>query len=190
MSLCTTAELRSVLGIGALYTDAQLQEVCDAADVVLLPMLWQNKDYNIGHSRSASVGTLYFDHPVHDIYYVGQSINIAGNGSHFNGQKTITSVGDETITVTLTGQPSDATYHPVNPYGVITAETYVDYALDPAVQVAAQLIAVDIWQARNSANGGMVSPDGTPTPYRMGVSMLSRVRGLIAHAMSPGAMLG
>ena len=40
MSLCTVAELRSVLGIGALYTDAQLQEVCDAADNVLLPMLW------------------------------------------------------------------------------------------------------------------------------------------------------
>lgn len=190
MSICTVAELRSVLGIGALYTDAQLQEVCDAADVVLLPMLWQNKDYNIGHSRSASVGTLYFDHPVHDVYYVGQTVNIAGNGSHFNGQKTITAVGDETIQVTLTGQPSDAPFHPINPYGVITADTYTDYTLDPAVALSAQFIAVDIWQARNAAGMGSMGIDGTPLPYRLNTQLLSKVRGLIAHALAPGGMVG
>ena len=38
MSLTTVAELRSSLGVGTLYSDAVLQEVCDAADNVLLPV--------------------------------------------------------------------------------------------------------------------------------------------------------
>ena len=42
MSLTTVAELRSALGVGSLYPDATLQEVCDAADAVILPMLWNN----------------------------------------------------------------------------------------------------------------------------------------------------
>ena len=189
MSLCTTAELRSVLGIGALYTDAQLQEVCDAADSVLLPMLWTNTYNNVGHSSTATTGTLYFDFPAYDVFYVGQTVTVTGNGSKHNGSKTITGVGDDSITYTI-NNGTVAPFHPVIPYGTVAAETYVDYAEDKAIQLAAQLIACDIWQARNSANGGNVNVDGTVAPYRMGVSMLSRVRGLIAHAMSPGAMLG
>ena len=189
MSLCTTAELRSVLGIGALYTDAQLQEVCDAADAVLLPMLWSNSYNNIGHSSTATVGTLYFDFPAYDVFYVGQTVTVTGNGSKLNGSKTITAVGDETISYTI-NNGTVAPFHPVIPYGSVAADTYVDWSEDKSVQLAAQLIAVDCWQARNSANGGNVNVDGTVAPYRMGVSMLSRVKGLIAHAMSPGAMLG
>ena len=41
MSLTTVAELRATLGVGTLYSDATLQEVCDATDAVLLPMLWK-----------------------------------------------------------------------------------------------------------------------------------------------------
>jgi hypothetical protein len=40
MALTTVSELRTTLGVGTLYTDAVLQEVCDASDAVLLPMLW------------------------------------------------------------------------------------------------------------------------------------------------------
>lgn len=190
MSICTVDELRSALGVGSVYTDSTLQTVCDTADAVLLPMLWSNVEYNIGHSRAGTVGTLYFDHPVHDVYYVGQTVNIAGNGSHFNGSKTITAVGDDNISLTLTGPASTTPFHPVIPYGSVAADTYVDWTLDSAIKQAALMISVDVWQSRNSANGGNVSLDGTPMPYRMGVSMLSRVRGLIAHAMSPGSMVG
>ena len=42
MALTTVAELRSTLGVGTLYPDATLQEVCDASDAVLLHMLWTN----------------------------------------------------------------------------------------------------------------------------------------------------
>ena len=51
MALTTVAELRSTLGVGTLYTDAVLQEVCDASDAVLLPMLWAKDYFAVAHSR-------------------------------------------------------------------------------------------------------------------------------------------
>ena len=189
MSLCTVTELRSVLGIGALYTDAQLQEACDAADRVLLPMLWQNTYYAVGHSNQGTVGTLYFDQPVHEIFYVGQTVTVANAGAHFSGSHTITSVGDTTIQYT-TDHLTDTPYHPYNPYATVSASTYTDWTADASVQLAAQFIAVDIWQARNAAGMGSVGIDGSPLPYRLNTQLLSKVRGLIAHALAPGGLVG
>ena len=69
MSLTTVAELRTALGVGTLYTDAVLQSVCDAADNVLLPMLWKNQQYISAHGNSGTVGTLYFNEPIIDLFY-------------------------------------------------------------------------------------------------------------------------
>ena len=191
MSLCTVSELRSALGVGSLYNDATLQSVCDAADVVILPMLWNNYQFNVGHSNTATTGTLYFDTLVTDVYYVGQTVVISGNGSKHNGNKTITGVGDYNITYNISGNNNTpAPYHPVNPLGQVAADTYVDYTQDAAVQEAALMISVDIWQARQVSNSGGVSPDFTPSPYRMGNTLLARVRGLLAHAISPNSMVG
>jgi len=191
MSLTTVAELRSTLGVGTLYPDATLQEVCDATDAVLLPMLWNNYTFNVGHSNTATTGTLYFDTLVEDVFYVGQTVVVSGNGSKHNGSKTLTGVGDYNITYTITGNNNTpAPYHPVNPLGQVAADTYVDYTLDAAVQEAALMISVDIWQARQVSNSGGVSPDFTPSPYRMGNTLLARVRGLLAHAISPNSMVG
>jgi len=191
MSLCTVAELRSALGVGTLYTDATLQQTCDAADVVILPMLWNNYTFNIAHSNTATTGTLYFDTLVEKVFYVGQTVVISGNGSKHNGSKTITGVGDYNITYNITGNNNTpAPYHPVEPLGQVAADTYVDYTLDAAVQEAALMISVDIWQARQVSNSGGVSPDFSPSPYRMGNTLLARVRGLLAHAISPSSMVG
>ena len=191
MSLTTVAELRSALGVGSLYPDATLQEVCDAADVVILPMLWNNYTFNIAHSNTTNTGTLYFDSVIKDVFYVGQTVVISGNGSKHNGSKTITAVGAYSITYAITGSSNTAApYHPVNPLGQVAADTYVDYTTDAAVQEAALMISVDIWQARQVSNSGGVSPDFTPSPYRMGSTLLARVRGLLAHALSPDSMVG
>ena len=191
MSLATIAELRSTLGVGSLYPDATLQEVCDAADAVLLPMLWNNAYYNIGHSNTANTGTLYFDFTVSDIFYVGQSVTIAGNGAKHNGNKTITEVGEASITYAITGNNNTPQVkHLIQPYGSVTAETYVDWSLDAAVQTAALEIAVDIWQSRQVSSTGGTSPDFSPSPYRMGNTLIARVRGLIAHALDPKSMVG
>jgi len=191
MALTTVAELRSALGVGTLYTDATLQEVVDAADVVILPMLWNNYTFNIAHSNTASTGTLYFEQLVNEKFYIGQTVVISGNGSKHNGSKTITEVGDYSITYNITGNNNTPVVrHEVVPYGQVAGETYADYTLDAAVQEAALMISVDIWQARQVSNSGGVSPDFQPSPYRMGNTLLARVRGLLAHAISPNAMLG
>ena len=191
MSLTTVAELRSALGVGSLYADATLQEVCDASDAVILPMLWNNYSFNVAHSNTTNTGTLYFETPTKDVFYVGQTVVITGNGSKHNGSKTITGVGAYSITYAITGNNNTAApYHPVNPLGQVAADTYVDYTLDAAVQEAALMISVDIFQARQTSNSGGVSPDFTPSPYKMGSTLLARVRGLLAHALSPDSMVG
>ena len=191
MSLTTVAELRSALGVGSLYPDATLQEVCDAADAIILPMLWNNYSFNVAHSNTTNTGTLYFETTTKDVFYVGQTVVITGNGSKHNGSKTITGVGAYSITYAITGNNNTAApYHPVNPLGQVAADTYVDYTLDAAVQEAALMISVDIWQARQVSSTGGVSPDFTPSPYRMGNTLLARVRGLLAHALSPDSMVG
>jgi hypothetical protein len=191
MSLCTVSELRSALGVGSLYQDSTLQSVCDAADSVILPMLWNNYTFNVAHSNTATTGTLYFDTLVEDVFYVGQVVNITGNGSKHNGNKTLTGVGDYNITYNITGNNNTPTvYHPVVPFGQVSADQYVDWSQDSAVQEAALMISVDIWQARQVSNSGGVSPDFTPSPYRMGNTLLARVRGLLAHAISPNSMVG
>jgi hypothetical protein len=191
MSLTTVAELRSALGVGSLYADATLQEVCDASDAVILPMLWNNYSFNVAHSNTTNTGTLYFETTTKDVFYVGQTVVITGNGSKHNGSKTITGVGAYSITYAITGNNNTAApYHPVNPLGQVAAETYVDWSQDAAVQEAALMISVDIWQARQVSSTGGVSPDFTPSPYRMGNTLLARVRGLLAHALSPDSMVG
>jgi hypothetical protein len=192
MSVTTVAELRTALGIGTLYTDAVLQSVCDAADDVMLPFLWTNTTPIIGHSNSATTGTSYFDDYVNDVFYVGQSVTITGSGSKHNGNKTITGVGEKEITYAISGNNNTpTTFHPINPYGKLAADTYVDYTTIPAIQEASLMISVAIWQARQAPTGQGVSIDGfAPSPYTMSNQLMARVRGLLAPYLSPNSMVG
>lgn len=192
MSLTTVAELRTALGVGTLYADATLQEVCDAADNVLVPFIWANTTFNIGHSNTETTGTLYFEQSVIGTFYVGQTVTISGNGSKHNGSKTITEVGEYSITYAITGNNNIAApYHPVNPYGSVAADTYLDPATIPSIQEAALMISIDIFQSRQAPAGGGVTVDGyAPSPYRMGNTLIARVRGLIAPYLSPNSQVG
>jgi hypothetical protein len=191
MALTTVSELRTTLGVGTLYPDATLQEVCDATDAVLLPMLWANNYFNVAHSNTATTGTLYFAEPITEDFYVGQTVVVGGNGSKHNGSKTITAVGDYSITYAITGNNNTAVVeHKVMPYGTVAAETYVDWSLDMAVQQAALMVSVEIWQARTATLSGSNLVDFQPSPYRMSAQLLAKVRGLIAHALDPRSMVG
>ena len=192
MSLTTVAELRTALGVGTLYADATLQEVCDAADNVLLPFLWTNTTPIIGHSNTASTGTSYFDEYVQKTFYVGQVLNITGCGSKHNGNKTLTEVGEYSVTYAITGNNNTVTpFHPINPYGVAAAETYTDYSTIPAIQEASLMIAISIWGSRQSNSGSAMAPDGSMTNmYAMSNQLLARVRGLLAPYLDPRSMVG
>ena len=187
MALTTVSELRATLGVGTLYPDATLQEVCDATDVVLLPMLWQNEIYNTHQSLTDNVATLYFNESISKYFYVGQSITIGKNGSPYNGTKTITAIGVNSLSYAATG--ADQSIHAVQPFGTVSGST-TDYSTDTAVQQAALMISVEIWQARTATLSGSNAVDFQPSPYRMSAQLLAKVRGLIAHALDPRSMVG
>ena len=189
MALTSVATLRSTLGVGTLYPDATLQSVCDASDAVLLPMLWTNKYFAVAHFNDLTVGTLVFDENVEEIFYLGQSIVISGAGANFNGTKTVNNISGKEIQVTTTHTTS-ATIHPFNPFATITARTYVDWATDTAVQNAALMIAVEIWQGRTATLSGSNAIDFQPSPYRLSAQLLAKIRGLISHALDPRSMVG
>jgi hypothetical protein len=190
MALTTVAELRSALGVGTLYSDSVLQSVCDASDNVLLPFLWKNQQYIVAHSNDGTVGTLYFDVPISDVFYVNQSVSISGAGTKYNGTKTITAVSEYSFNVTTT-HTSDNPRHTVEPYGIAAAETYTDYTTIPAIQEASLMIAITIWQARQSPSGQSVSVDGfQPTPFTMSSTLVARVRGLLAPYLDPRSQIG
>ena len=192
MALTTVAELRTALGVGTLYADATLQSVCDAADNVLLPFIWSNTLSIIGHSNTANTGTCYFAESIVDVLYVGETIVITGAGSKHNGSKTITGRDTHSITYAITGNNNAVTpRHPINPYGKLSAETYLDPSTVPAIQEASLMICIDIWQSRQSPSGGSVTIDGfQPSPYRLGNTLLARVRGLLAPYLDPRSMVG
>jgi hypothetical protein len=192
MSTTTVAELRTALGVGTLYTDAVLQSVCDAADDVMLPFLWTNVLPATGHSNNGTAGVLYFNDYVEDVFYIGQTITVTGCGSAFNGSKTVNAVNGKSIDITTTHAANVVkTFHPIYPYGQVAATTYTDYSSKPAVQEASLMISIDIWQSRQAPSSGGVSIDGfTPSPYRMGNTLLARVRGLLAPFLDPRSMVG
>ena len=192
MSLCTVSELRTALGVGTLYADATLQEVCDAADNVLLPFIWANTTPVIAHSNTATTGTSYFDEYVQKTFYVGQTVTISGAGSKHNGSKTLTSVGEYSITYAISGNNNTVTpYHPVNPFGMVTADTYLDPSTVPAIQEAALMVAISIWTARQTNSGSGMNPDGSiGSLYSMSAQLIARVRGLLAPYLDPRSMVG
>jgi hypothetical protein len=190
MSYTTVAELRSALGVGTLYADATLQEVCDAADNVLIPFLWKNEQPIVAHSSSGTVGTLYFDNDIRDVFYVGQSVTISNAGSRYNGTKTITAVGEYSFNITITAG-SNNPYHVIVPSGTAAAETYTDYSAIPAIQEASLMIAISIWGSRQANSGVAMSPDGSMgSIYAMSNQLISRVRGLLAPYLDPRSMVG
>jgi len=187
MALTTVSELRSTLGVGTLYTDATLQEVCDATDAVLLPMLWAKDYFAVAHSKTTTTATLYFD-DVHE-FIVGDVVVITNCGSAWNGTKTITAVDTYSITYTISAA-SATEKNSLMPYGKVAGDITTDWTTDTAIQNAALMVSVDIWQARTATLGGSNLVDFQPSPYRMSAQLLAKVRGLISHALSPSSMVG
>jgi len=187
MSLTTVAELRGVLGVGTLFADTILQEVCDASDAVLLPMLWVKSEFAIAHSKTTTTATLYFE-TAHD-FIVGDSVVITNCGSAWNGTKTITAVSELSITYTISAATATEK-NTMTPYGTVTGDTTTDWTVDTAVQEASLMLCVDIFQARQAPSSGGVAIDGSASPWRMSNSLLAKIRGLIAHAIDPRSMVG
>lgn len=187
----TKAELRANLGIGALYSDAIVEEVCQAAENLLIEKLWFNEQTVYAISADGTTGRIYINDNRQQ-FVVGDTITVENVRQHFNGSQTITAIvnnGEHYIEF-VDAQITTRDYHTIAPFGRVYGSTSIDYATLPQVREAAMLIAVDIWQARQMSATGGISPDFQPSPYRMGNTLMARVRGLIADYLHPGGLVG
>jgi hypothetical protein len=210
----TEQELRDNLGIGDLYADAIIEECCQSAQDLLNQFLWFDSAPVVGTALQNNVATVMVANP--GIFSTGDSVTLSGCGATFNGTYTITGTIPWTAgTATqfpsiafnnrLTNYPngysyiqfaktaSNANFTRVLPYGAaVGADTKTNtYATTPAVREAAMILAVDIFQARQVSQTGGVTIDGfSPSPYRLGNSMIGKIRGLISGYQNPLSMLG
>ena len=187
----TVAELRTNLGIGTLYTDAVVEEVCQSAENLLKEKLWFNEQTVYAISASGTTGRIYIADNRQQ-FIVGDTITVENVRQHFNGNHSVTNVynnGDHYIEF-VNAQIVTRAYHTIAPYGRVFGSSAVDYATLPQVREAAMMIAVDVWQARQMSATGGISPDFQPSPYRMGNTLMARVRGLIADYLHPGGLVG
>ena len=187
----TKAELRANLGIGALYSDAIVEEVCQTAENLLIEKLWFNEQTVYAISASGTTGRLYIADNRQQ-FVVGDVVTVENVRQHYNGSHTITNVVVNGVYYIefVNAQITTRAYHTIAPYGKVNGSTSIDYATLPQVREAAMLIAVDIWQARQMSATGGISPDFQPSPYRMGNTLMARVRGLIADYLHPGGLVG
>jgi len=210
----TTAELRSNLGIGTLYTDATVEEVCQTAEDLINQYLWFNTAPVVGTALQDNVATLMLASP--NAFAATQSIVVSGCGATFNGTHTITGTIPPTSGTTSLipvfmynyGQvnypngysfvqyaktAADQVFHKVAPYGVATGPDHKtqSYATTPAIREAAMILATQIWQARQTQQTGSVGMDGiSASPYKMGYQLINLVRGLIQPYAAPASLVG
>ena len=210
----TEQELRDNLGIQDLYPDSVIEECCQTAQDILNQFLWFDSVPVVGVTLQNNIATAMVANPA--IFSTGQSVTLSGCGATFNGTYTITGTlpwtnGTSTqlpsITwnayawnwpsgysfIQFTKVAANVNFKRVLPYGSAVGEDTKtnSYATTPAVREAAMILAVDIFQARQVSQTGGVTVDGfSPSPYRMGNSMIGKIRGLIAGYMNPNSMVG
>ena len=209
----TVAELRANLGIGTLYSDNTVEECCQAAQDQINSFLWFDSAAVVGTALVSNVATIMLANP--GIFTTSQTVTIAGSGGVFNGPHTITgtipfSTGTGNILPAFNLQlqyfqnpmgysfiqfaktAADQNFRRVLPYGTATGfdTKTASYATTASVRQAAMILAVDIWQARQVSQTGGVSVDMGPSPYRMGNTMIGKIRGLLAPYLSPASMVG
>ena len=186
MALVTVAELKAVLGTGNLYPDADLQIACDTADAVVRSYLTAN-NYGITHySRLDDVATVWTSSP-HG-FIVGQSITISGVASGWNGAKTLTEVGVYWFKFVSAGADQEAIK--LVPVGLATGPSNVNYDAVAACKEAALQIAVDVWTNHLAPGGQPQAVDFTPSPYRMGRTIMQRVIGILAPYLDTRSLVG
>ena len=185
----TKAELRTILGIGSLYSDSVVEEVCQAAEDIIASFLWFNNCPVSAHAvNTTNVATLYT--PIPHGFNEGETITVSGCSAHYNGNKTITGVTPFTLTYAVTHAVEKV--NQVRPYGKIQGAYHGDdYATIPAVREATATVAVTIWQSRQAPGSSVATVDGyIASPYTLGNTLIAKVRGILAPYLAPSGMAG
>ena len=202
MPLITLSEFKSVLGVGNLYPDAQLEQVADAASDVILDLLQRYKATidqiccPVTVTPPGTGTTIRFRTTDDHVFQVGQVVVLRGTGiPGFDGRNLeITELVDSRIILAESNTPWDpGTFdpRPLIPLATLLLKESEDYyAVIPEVREAALAVAVDIWQSRVAPGGQMEAVDFTPGPYRLGRSLYTRVSGLLGRWVDTGSLAG
>ena len=183
-AIITVASLRTVLGVSvSLYSDAYLESIIDSAEQVILPLLTANQ---------SAVAEVYLDDNV--AYYVtqrphyfvaGQTVVVSGvvPSAAFNGTITITDTIIDPYIFSAAKVNADILIRGVIPAGVAYlsgADAATLYASTDAIEQAVTIVSVEIFQSVVAPGGQIEGVDFTPSPYRMGRSLMNRVIGLLS----------
>jgi hypothetical protein len=191
MPLIALSELKSVLGIGNIYADSDVQEVADAAENIILSYLIFDDVAINGVSLTNNVARFYcYD----NTFVVGQALTVSKCGAPFDGSRTVTKEGVDEYGVTFFESAitnADITKRKIIPNGraVLTSQATL-YDAVPEVRESALAVACDIWITRTGTLGQQGVDFQSPAPYRLGRSMLTRVSGLLGKHLDTRGYLG
>lgn len=187
MALIDIEDLREALEVGNIFPDTLLQSVCDAAAELVTPFLAFNRAAITDYQCKSNVATFWTSE--RNLYRTGQAVTVSGIGAHFNGNKTVIDWGDRYFTAAVTHADQDL--RPLFPAGYAVQTDQIDmYDTDERARQATLMIAIDIWHARKYPSGSGEAIDFTPSPYKMGRSLYSRVSGLLQPIRDVRGMVG
>jgi len=191
MALITLSELKAVLGIGDIYSDAIVQAVADSAENIILSYLIFDDVAIKSVSLSGNVATFYC---YENTFVAGQALTISKCGAPFDGSRTVVdsfngAYGEHYFTAAITN--ADIIRRDIIPTGraVLTSQAAL-YDTTPEVREAALAVACDMWITRTGTLGQQGVDFQSPAPYRLGRSMLTRVSGLLGKHLDTWGYLG
>ena len=191
MALITLSELKAVLGIGDIYSDAIVQAVADSAENIILSYLIFDDVAIKSVSLTSNVATFYC---YENTFVAGQALTVSKCGAPFDGSRTVVdsfngAYGEHYFTAAITN--ADIIRRDIIPTGraVLTSQAAL-YDTTPEVREAALAVACDIWITRTGTLGQQGVDFQSPAPYRLGRSMLTRVSGLLGKHLDTRGFLG
>jgi len=186
----TMAELRALLNLTGitLYSDATVEEVCQATEDILNKYLWFNTAPIAATALSANIATITT--PTPHGFVTDQTVVISSAGTTFNGSKVITDYQVYNFSYAKTA--TDQITNLVKPYGLVTGPNNATaYASVPAIREAAAAMATNIWQARQAPGASVTTVDGfIASPWQLGNTLIAKYRGLLAPYLAPNSMVG
>ena len=187
-TIVTASELRSVLGVSvSLYSDAYLEDIINASEQVILPMLVTFQEAVSKVSLTSNVATFTTANP-HE-FTEGQSVVISGCGSPFNGTIVVLADPEEySFEADITN--ADIIEKNVIPAGLAKLSGASTYVGNSNVEAAVLAVSVEIFQSRVAPGGSVEGIDFTPTPFRLGRSLFNRITGLLGSYIDTETMIG
>ena len=188
-TIITASQLRLVLGVNvSLYSDAQLNEIIETAEQACLPMLTSHTIGIEKYKLEDNVATFYTTRPHY--FSVGQSVITTGLPSPFNATNDLTHVGEYWFKAAITGANVKIRWSIPNGVATLSGKSAIDiYTGNASVETAIYALSTDILQSRKAAGGQIESIDGTISPYRMGVGIFNRVKGILGSYLDTDAMV-